>query len=180
MINSTESTRFCEHCYTVQPITEFRYQSRKRGRERRCRRCRNQYQKTLRARHRQDRNDQVVRDFVLEVNRARNHRRLEVLVHGMVEHFGGLQLCIQAWKEQVDRLRSERRPSKRLLDFFRAVSRLLTASDEMRPTPNELTDSELAEQILAGVEQFVVDRPDVVLLAAQAAGWTVMPPGERQ
>ena len=66
---------------------------------------------------------------------------------------------------------------------FRSVARLMEVSndqqlDPFRPKAEECEDSLLADELLTQTQRLIADRPELVLHAAAALGWTVIPPAE--
>lgn len=177
MPSDSPETRLCDVCYRRLPVTSFLWRSRRRGRERQCKDCHRDYEKGRRDRKKLRETDQAVSQFVLRVNRAPRGQKVAALVNEMVQHFGGLEKFTIAWKAQVDRVRQSQPMGKKVLDFFRAVTRMAEVSEEHEPDARELSDSDLADQLLASAERLVSDHPELVLHVAESLGWTVVPPG---
>ena len=176
MPSDVQDTRLCNVCGRRLPITSFRWQSRRRGRERQCRACHYVYEKGRRARKKLREQDKAVSQFVLQVNRAPHVHKVVALVNEMIEHFGGLEQFSIAWKAQVDRVRQSQPMGKKTLDFFRAVTRMAEVSEQYTPDAQELSDGDLADQLLASAERLVSEHPELVLHVAESLGWTVTPP----
>ena len=91
------TSRICNLCFQRHPIEDFAWRSRKRGRELRCKSCRNSYERQLRARHKTKQTDNVINKFVLNINRASTGQRIAAVVDEMISHFGGVDRFGQAW-----------------------------------------------------------------------------------
>ena len=143
MILPASELRLCEHCHRRFPMTEFRFRSQGRGRERRCRMCRNAYEADLRKRNRMTDRDRAVAKFVLGVNRARSQQKVVALVDEILRRFGGVERFAAVWRAQLDRVRQSQPMGKKSLDFFRAVTRMAEVSEEYPPDAQELSDGDL-------------------------------------
>jgi hypothetical protein len=117
-----------------------------------------------------------VSQFVLKTLSTPNPNRLPALVNDMIEHFGGLDQFSAALKGQIDRVRESSPMGNKTLDFFRAVTRQAEVAEQRAPETQELSDNELADQLLASTERLVAEHPERVLQVAEALGWTVHPP----
>jgi hypothetical protein len=51
------------------------------------------------------------------------------------------------------------------------------AGQDQPPEARELSDSELADQLLVSAELLLLEHPELVLHVAEGLGWTVVPPG---
>ncbi|MHB8862746.1 MAG: hypothetical protein ACYC6N_10095 [Pirellulaceae bacterium] len=111
------------------------------------------------------------------MNRARSQRRVLALVDTIIRRFGGIERFAATWHAQVDRVRQSQPMAKKTLDFFRAVTRMAEVSEGRESDPHELSDDELAEQLLASTEHLLSEHPQLVLRVAEGLGWTVVPPG---
>jgi hypothetical protein len=97
---TTQATRFCEHCLTARPITDFRLRSRGgSGRMGQCRGCHAQAERERRARHRQRHDDRRVSRFLVAVHGERSHRRVAAICNAMSDEFGGVQGFVAAWRD---------------------------------------------------------------------------------
>ena len=80
--STTEQTRVCKYCLDTYPVTFFRRRAYGKGREHRCRTCRNQYERDMRTWQRQEKDDAVITAFVLEAKEALDDKRSSGCVAG--------------------------------------------------------------------------------------------------
>lgn len=141
--------KFCEHCLEWKPDTEFRRRF-KGGSARlsQCRTCHNKTERARRSRGHREQRDQYIARFVTQLKNAKSNDLVALLCNVMVRHFGGVQGFVNAWTQQIDRLRLEQPCSKKALDFFHAVVRMIQFCDTTQPDVTELTDEELQREMM--------------------------------
>ena len=65
-----------------------------------------------------------------------------------MEKLGGPQELLAAWIDQVERLRKEPSTTKKLMDFYRTLVRMVEVCDGLKTDACELNDDALSGQLL--------------------------------
>ena len=180
MITHTPATKLCTQCLQRKPLTEFRRATNPRYPAAECRTCHNELECVRAARKRQRHREAVISDYVLRMKNARTNHRVAWLCSELIDHFGGPAQLLKAWTRQIDRLRQEQPSGKKILDFYRTLVRLLEVSDAQRADTVQMSDEELGDALLDHAKRLIAEEPEMVVLAAQATGWQVSPPGDGQ
>jgi len=145
--------KICEQCLEWKPDTEFRRRFKGEStRLNQCRTCHNETEQVRRARGRREQRDQHIAKFVTKLKNAKSNDLVALLCKAMVQHFGGVQGFVDAWTQQIDRIRLEQPGSKKALDFFQAVVRMIEFCDSTEPGVSELTDEELQREMIKCME----------------------------
>ena len=169
--------KVCSDCLEVRPSSEFRRRFRTgQARLGQCRACHNVAERLRRAQRRRAWRDQRVAAFVTQLKNARSDNHVRLLCNLMVYRCGGLQGFTRAWQEQVAQVHRDQPGSKKSLDFFQAVARMIAFSDSMRPKVTELPDEDLRRELEAETLRLIEAHPELVVQAAAEIGWTVIPP----
>jgi hypothetical protein len=181
MICTTPATRVCRRCGDDLPIECFR-RNRKGSEEREyhCNRCHNLNSNERHARRRA----RDLKRFAKSCQFQKLDRRLRAFTIAMMTKLGGFERLINSWAAAI-RAAEKRNPGcPFLLNSFSSMFRLLEFC-AAHPEPAVVED-DLAAVTAAGAEEimrrevlsFVQRRPEVAVAAAQALGWTVIPPPE--
>lgn len=145
-----------------------------------CRSCHNKRERERHARLRRGQRDAVIASFVTQLKSAKSNDRVAFLCGAMIQHFRGLEGFLQAWRSQLDRACQQQPGSKKVLDFFRSVVRLIEYCDATRPSVSQLPDEDLHQELAAETRRQVEAHPQLAIEAAAQLGWTVVPPTEGQ
>jgi hypothetical protein len=177
MIEPPAETRLCCDCLEVKPSTEFRRRLRTgQARLGQCRACHNLAERLRRAQRRRAWRDQRVAAFVTQLKNARSDNHVRLLCNLMLYRFGGLQGFVNAWLQQLGRVQRDQPGSKKSLDFFQAVVRMIEFSDSTRPNVTGLTDEDLQRELEAETRRLIDAHPELAVQAAGQIGWTIIPP----
>ena len=148
--------KFCEHCLEWKPDTEFRRRFKGgSARLNQCRICHNETERVRRARGHREQCDKFVAAFVTRLKNAKANGLVALLCNVMVQHFGGVQGFVNAWTQQIDRIRSEQPGSKKALDFYQAVLRMIEFCDTPQPDITELTDEDLQRELMECTKRLI-------------------------
>lgn len=110
-----------------------------------------------------------------QLKNAADHQQVALICSATVRRFGGLSRFVTAWIRHFEAARKESPGSKKTLDFFQAVQRMIEHCDAARPDPGQLTDAELNERLVEQVKQLIQQQPELAVAAAHRLGWTVIP-----
>ena len=168
------TTRFCEYCLRVLPLTEFR--RRRAGgtvRMRECRACHNQSERDRRARKQAGQSRKQVGKYLTRLNDDLTNKQIRLLCSAMISHFGGLQGFIGAWSDYYQYARKQRGlGAYRCLE---SVIRLMQYCEENRRDTSEMTDEELTCSIREDLRGLIQQCPELAVTAASEIGWRVEP-----
>ena len=70
--------------------------------------------------------------------------------------------------------------TEKLMDFYRTLVRMVEVCDGLKTDACELDDDALSGQLLENTLKLIADQPELVLHAAEAVGWIVIPPAENE
>lgn len=146
------AVRRCESCLVQYPIDQFR--RRHQDREQRvnqCRLCHNQRERFRRAAIRQRLSRLEMAKAMTQLKNSTAAARVPVFCAEMLQHFGGTDRFLNAWKACIDRdLKQGGLPA------FRHIATLLKFMECCEPEPIDyslMSDEELMERaIAAGLE----------------------------
>ena len=174
----TEERRVCEQCFESKPLSEFR--CKKRGtslRARECRTCHNETERLRQAEKRAKATDLAFAQFHAQLKRTRDEKRVAILVAVMVESFGGLHEFVAAWIGHIDQAMEKSPGSKKVLDFFQAITQMSDAAHKYHkpPDPAEMTTENLTFALRQQLRDLVRDEPELAVAAARELGWEVRP-----
>ena len=169
-------SKLCEYCLTVKPITEFRRRYRD-GTERmnECRTCHNESERMRRAHRRTSRDNDAIKQFVTRLKNTHRPEQIELLCGAMIRRLGGLQSLFVAWVRQVEAAQSAQPGSKKVLDFYQAIFRMIEYCNSGRRDLAEISDEDLQGEIMESCKQLIRQHPEVAVEAAEQIGWTVIP-----
>jgi hypothetical protein len=142
------SVRRCESCLVEYPLQHFRRRhSGQELRMRECRRCHNLRERLRRAgiRHRLSRREMA--KAMTHLKNCTAATRVPAFCAEMVQHLGGAEAFIDAWKDCIDR-----DLEKGGLPAFRHLSVLLKFMEYCEPEPvdySTMSDDELMERAIA-------------------------------
>jgi hypothetical protein len=143
-----------------------------------CRECHNEAERVRRSLRRWDHNDKLLASFVNKIKNAKTNDRVALVSNLMIQSFGGVQGLVDTWTEQINRVLSEKPGSKKALDFFLAIMRMIEFCDANRPDVSELSDEDLQREAEIQLRQLIQSHPEIAVHAAAEIGWTVIPPDE--
>lgn len=140
--DATPPHRRCESCLVQRPLDQFR--RRHRGRDQRvnqCRHCHNELERYRRAaiRHRVSRREMA--KAMTQFKKSTAAARVPAFCEEMVQHFGGADRFLDAWKACVDQ-----DLEKGGLPAFRHIAMLLKFMEYCEPKPLDyslMSDEEL-------------------------------------
>ena len=142
----------CESCLVQYPLEQFRRRHRDRDqRVNQCRLCHNQLERYRRAaiRHRVSRREMA--KAMTQLKNSTAAARVPAFCAEMVQHFGGADHFLDAWKGCIDQ-----DLDKGGLPAFRHIAMLLKFMEFCEPEPvdySTMSDEELMERaIAAGLE----------------------------
>jgi hypothetical protein len=140
--------RRCESCLSQHPLEQFR--RRRQGGEARMRRCRQCHNLRERVRRAGIRYGASHRDMAKAMTQLKNNTaaaRVPVFCAEMVQHFGGADQFLNAWKGCIDR-----DLEKGGLSAFRHIAVLIQFMEHCEPEPvdySTMSDDELIERAIA-------------------------------
>jgi len=176
MATTIDDTRLCRDCLRVKPISEFRRRYRGEStRLHRCRSCHNESERIRRVERRVERNNDTIAKFVTQLKNAQTPKQVELLCGAMIQRFGGVEELFAAWVQQFEAARVAQPGSKKVLDFYQAILRMIEYCDANRPNLAEVSDHDLEDEIIEGCKQLIRQHPEVAIDAAEQIGWTVIP-----
>jgi hypothetical protein len=140
--------RRCESCLVQRPIEQFRRRHRDRDqRVNQCRLCHNELERYRRAaiRHRVSRREMA--KAMTQLRNSTASARVPAFCAEMVQHFGGADHFLDAWKACIDQ-----DLKKGGLPAFRHIAVLLRFMEYFEPEPvdySTMSDDELMERAIA-------------------------------
>jgi len=176
MATTIDDTRLCRDCLRVKPITEFRRRYRGEStRLHRCRSCHNESERIRRVERRVERNNDTIAKFVTRLKNAQTPKQVELLCGAMIQRFGGMEGLFAAWVRQVEAAQSAQPGSKKVLDFYQAIFRMIEYCNSGQRDLAEISDEDLQGEIMESCKQLIRQHPEVAVEAAEQIGWTVIP-----
>ena len=145
-----------------------------------CNFCHNRYERVRRKNLRLKGRDKTIARFAIQLRLAPDANRVNLLCREMFKRYGGVDGFSKAWIQQAQRAMQSRPGSTPALNFFAGVASLVKHAQDARPTASDLDDADLNDELTATVMRLVEDRPELVVEAAQRAGWQVVSPNQRR
>ena len=143
---NTPPVRRCESCLSQHPLEQFR--RRRQGGEARMRQCRQCHNLRERVRRAGIRYGASRRDMAKAMTQLKNNTaaaRVPAFCAEMVQHFGGADQFLNAWKDCIDR-----DLEKGGLSAFRHIAVLIQFMEHCEPEPvdySTMSDEELLAQM---------------------------------
>ena len=159
----------CSSCCRSLPETAFRRRSKSSTlRMRQCGRCHAAYERQRRRSQRQEAAGISLQKSASAIARASNLERISALLDLLVQQLGGPQKFYQSWLDEIERLKSKRRPTFRLLRFCEMLANVESLRDEMAAERRKLSGSpEWRIALQNELWQLVKNNPEVVAEAAE-------------
>jgi hypothetical protein len=179
MVATNIDRGFCEHCFAVKPIVEFRRRSANgSARLSQCRACHNAAERQRRAMSRDKSDRRKMRMRLVELKNAKSKRHVEIVAATMIQQFGGLPGFAGQFASFFERAKHER--GLGALRCFEALFRLMEHADAVRAAERVdlglLSDEDLQREAIELTRQSLREDPQLVITAAQQLGCTVIPP----
>ncbi len=175
----TAGEKICRHCAQVLPVEQFRRLGRdSQQRHSTCNRCHAAAERARVRRKRQFESGWNLQKSCSGIARSNSLARAQSLLELMVAGFGGPGRFAAGWAQEIDRLRSSRRPSTRLTRMYEAVVKLTYLADlARRDIMNTATPEELEEAMWPVLLKMIRLHPRIAVEAAEEIGATIIWPG---
>ena len=172
----SEQVRLCNHCLDVKPLSDFRRRSAKGdARFNHCRACHNELERMRRSQRCEDREWRQLASANAGFLRATDERRalaaIQLILLAVFR--GNVTRFVESWLLQFEAIQhGKAKGSKRSMDFFRTVGRMIEFQDSHRADPRQLSDGDLDAAVL---DTLVASRPELVIEAARRLGLGGLP-----
>lgn len=159
----------CSRCCKALPETAFRRRSKSSTlRMRECGGCHARYERERRRSQRQEAASIILQKSASVIARASNLERLSALLDLLVQQLGGPQKFYQCWLDEIERLKSKRRPTFRLLRFCEMLANAEFLHDaEIHERRMQINAPEWRSSLHSELRQLITKHPEVVIEAAE-------------